>query len=221
MIRFKCPHCVRGITAPDASAGKQARCPGCKAPLQVPSAARPAPQSRAADEADEAIAEVPRGRSTPGRPKPNPAAVRPRATARPKPPAEEEYGFEIVEDEEDVEVIEEAEEVEEVDELEEVEEEEEEEERPRRKRKKRRTGPWATCPHCGERGDARRVGWTLWGGWLGPWLLSHVRCGNCGGTYNGKTGKDNTTAIVLYVVVPLAIGIILAAIGAVFEFASR
>ncbi len=35
-IRFACPHCGRGITAPEQAAGRHARCPACKHPLDVP-----------------------------------------------------------------------------------------------------------------------------------------------------------------------------------------
>ncbi len=45
------------------------------------------------------------------------------------------------------------------------------------------------------------MGFTWWGGILGPKILSHVKCGSCGTQYNGKTGKDNTTAIIIYSVV--------------------
>ncbi len=47
----------------------------------------------------------------------------------------------------------------------------------------------------------------MWGGFVGPWLLSHVRCNRCGTCYNGKSGKSNTTAIVLYIVLPLVISL--------------
>lgn len=43
-----------------------------------------------------------------------------------------------------------------------------------------------------------RLHWTWWGGFLGPRLLSHVRCLACGAKYNGRTGKWNGTAVVLY-----------------------
>ena len=39
---------------------------------------------------------------------------------------------------------------------------------------------------------------TWWGGALGPKLLTHVKCNACGNRYNGKTGQDNTTKIVVY-----------------------
>jgi LPXTG-motif cell wall-anchored protein len=32
-------------------------------------------------------------------------------------------------------------------------------------------------------------------------MLSHVECSNCQTRYNGKTGKSNSTAILIYVVV--------------------
>jgi ribosomal protein L32 len=100
-------------------------------------------------------------------------------------------------------------------------EEDEEEDRPRRRRKRRRTGPYATCPNCGERGDAHRVSYTLWGGFVGPWLLTHVRCNNCGTAYNGKTGNYNTTGIVLWVVIPLAITIVAVVFGTLMRLLAK
>src|SRR5205823_3475297 len=89
------------------------------------------------------------------------------------------------------------------------EEEEEEDDRPRKKKKKRR-GEYADCPNCGCRGDATMVGFTWWGGLLGPRLFTHVRCNRCGTCYNGKHGDYNTTRIAIYVAVGMAIGIALA-----------
>jgi hypothetical protein len=35
-IRFTCPSCAAIVNAPDAAAGKKARCPQCKSPVDVP-----------------------------------------------------------------------------------------------------------------------------------------------------------------------------------------
>ena len=60
--------------------------------------------------------------------------------------------------------------------------------------------PYAPCPKC--RATAgEKLKFTWWGGILGPKLLTHVKCNACGFKYNGKTGKDNTTNIVIYSVV--------------------
>jgi hypothetical protein len=69
------------------------------------------------------------------------------------------------------------------------------------------------CPKCGSR-DVKPVTWTLWGGALGPRLLNHTRCSNCGTTYNGKSGRPNTNAIVLYnvVIVLIACGCLAACV---------
>lgn len=56
------------------------------------------------------------------------------------------------------------------------------------------------CPKCQSLG-AEQLKFTWWGGAIGPRLLTHVKCANCGTKYNGKTGKDNTTGIVIYSVV--------------------
>lgn len=58
---------------------------------------------------------------------------------------------------------------------------------------------FAPCPSC-RSSTASRVSFTWWGGALGPRLLTHVKCGACGAGYNGKTGRSNTTAIVVYAV---------------------
>jgi len=45
------------------------------------------------------------------------------------------------------------------------------------------------------------VKFTWWGGLLGPKMLSHVKCQQCGLAYNGKSGQSNTTGIVIYAIV--------------------
>jgi len=42
------------------------------------------------------------------------------------------------------------------------------------------------------------MNFTWWGGVIGPRVLTHVKCRRCGHGYNGKTGRDNTTGIVIY-----------------------
>jgi len=64
------------------------------------------------------------------------------------------------------------------------------------------------CPQCGSN-DVKRVGYTWWGGALGPRILNHTKCNACGTTYNGKTGRSNTGGIVLYTVVLLVLAIVL------------
>lgn len=66
----------------------------------------------------------------------------------------------------------------------------------------------APCPRCGAQ-EAQPVGFTWWGGMLGPKLLSHVRCPRCRMEYNGKTGASNTTGIILYQVAGVVIAILL------------
>jgi predicted nucleic-acid-binding Zn-ribbon protein len=59
---------------------------------------------------------------------------------------------------------------------------------------------YAPCPKCRQT-NAEKVSFTWWGGIVGPKMLTHVKCPDCGEKYNGKTGKDNTTGIVVYMVV--------------------
>jgi hypothetical protein len=65
---------------------------------------------------------------------------------------------------------------------------------------------FAPCPSCGNT-FATPVSYTWWGGIIGPKLLSHVTCLRCSTAYNGKSGKSNNTAITVYVLVSLAIGL--------------
>lgn len=59
---------------------------------------------------------------------------------------------------------------------------------------------YAPCPKCNT-AAAEQMSFTWWGGIIGPKILTHVKCRNCGATYNGKTGKDNTTNIIIYSVI--------------------
>jgi hypothetical protein len=58
---------------------------------------------------------------------------------------------------------------------------------------------YVPCPRCGSAPE--KVGFTWWGGVLGPKILTHVKCVGCGYKYNGKSGRDNTTGIVIYSVI--------------------
>jgi hypothetical protein len=80
--------------------------------------------------------------------------------------------------------------------------------RPRRRRRSGQ-GAYADCPNCGCPGYAERVSFTWWGGFLGPAMLTYVRCNECGHCYNGKTGNDNTAGIAIYTIVGVAIGLFL------------
>ncbi len=63
---------------------------------------------------------------------------------------------------------------------------------------------FAPCPKC-QQSNAQQMSFTWWGGLIGPKILTHVKCQTCATTYNGKTGKDNTTNIIIYSVVVLFI----------------
>jgi hypothetical protein len=83
---------------------------------------------------------------------------------------------------------------------------------------------YAPCPQC-RNSAAEKIRFTWWGGILGPKLLTHVKCVSCGKKYNGKTGRENTTGIVIYsvVVAILCLGLVVvmfAALGLIM-FASR
>ena len=59
---------------------------------------------------------------------------------------------------------------------------------------------YAPCPQCNN-SNAQKLNFTWWGGAIGPRILTHVKCNTCGKKYNGKTGGDNTTNIIIYSVV--------------------
>jgi rubredoxin len=73
---------------------------------------------------------------------------------------------------------------------------------------------YVSCPKCG--GPAEKLRFTWWGGILGPKILTHVKCTSCGYRYNGKSGKDNTTGIIIYtaVVAILCLGLVVAMFAA-------
>jgi hypothetical protein len=79
-------------------------------------------------------------------------------------------------------------------------------------RRHRNASGHARCPVCRGDSGASPVGFTWWGGVLGPKLLNHVKCLDCSATYNGKTGKSNQSAIAIYMIVTT--GIVLAIIAA-------
>ncbi len=65
-----------------------------------------------------------------------------------------------------------------------------------------------TCPRC-KSTSVHRPGFTWWGGAIGPRLLSHAVCKQCGFGYNYKTGKSNSTAIGVYFGVVFVLAIII------------
>ena len=62
------------------------------------------------------------------------------------------------------------------------------------------------CPVCGGV-KVKRIKWTMWGGALGPKLFNHVKCAQCKTAFNHKTGKPNTTAIITYILISVAVGL--------------
>jgi hypothetical protein len=72
----------------------------------------------------------------------------------------------------------------------------------------RGAGAFAPCPNCGGT-LATKVGFSWWGGLLGPKLLSHVKCANCRTKYNGQTGHYNTLGIAVYLGGCLVLGVVI------------
>ena len=73
------------------------------------------------------------------------------------------------------------------------------------------TLPFAPCPQCGN-SFASKIGFTWWGGVVGPAILNHVKCCRCGSAYNGKTGKSNAVGIAIYIAIGTVIGIAILAV---------
>jgi hypothetical protein len=233
MIKFKCPHCGKEVSAGDEHAGKKGRCPGCKELFVIPAGsakAAPSVERRtppAADDEDDAppkkkkyeeddleVVEEPKSRAGAKSAKHRPDEDDEEAIAeapRKKRPSRDDEDDEAVADVPRKKRLARDDDDEDDDRPRKKrgrddEDDEDEDDRPRKKRKKRR-GAYADCPSCGCRGDASMVGFTWWGGIIGPRLFSHVRCNRCGTCYNGKTGDYNTTKIAIYVGASSVIGI--------------
>ena len=69
-------------------------------------------------------------------------------------------------------------------------------------------GRYRPCPSCGGV-NVKKVGFTWWGGVLGPALFCHCKCAACGTTFNGKTGRSNNTAIAIYTAVGFGVAILI------------
>jgi hypothetical protein len=69
----------------------------------------------------------------------------------------------------------------------------------------------AKCPKCGAQ-SASKVGYTWWGGAVGPRLFKVVQCNQCRTRYNGRTGGKLTMIIVGYQVVVLLVLVVLWAV---------
>jgi hypothetical protein len=65
----------------------------------------------------------------------------------------------------------------------------------------------APCPKCQAR-SASKVGFTWWGGAIGPRIFSVVKCQSCGTQYKGKTGKKLTLTIIVYQLVAVVVLIV-------------
>jgi hypothetical protein len=209
-IRVICKVCKATIKAPDQLAGKKVKCPKCANALVVP-----------AQEEDEEFAPVEimpdeRIRETPSK----------KSKSRSR---HEDEDDEEEDDRDDHRHRVRAErdddrrrrDRDDEDRRSRVREEDEDDRRRSRKRSRDEDedeednrGPrFKPCPQCKARG-AKRVLWTAWGSFYGPAMFSHVRCPECGYCYNGKTGRSNLLAAIIFVSVPL-IGII-GIIGGIF-----
>lgn len=62
------------------------------------------------------------------------------------------------------------------------------------------------CPKCGSE-FTEPVKYTWWGGMLGPKILHHTKCNECGYRFNSKTRQSNKTGIIIYTIVSFAIAL--------------
>jgi hypothetical protein len=56
------------------------------------------------------------------------------------------------------------------------------------------------CPRC-QNTHCSTPKYTWWGGFLGPKIIPHVKCGGCGYSFKPTTGQPITGAIIIYSVV--------------------
>lgn len=76
---------------------------------------------------------------------------------------------------------------------------------------------YVPCPNCSS-SNIQKITFTWWGGLLGPKLFNHVKCQNCGTTFNGKSGKSNATPIAIYTGIGLIIAAVLVYVWIVYRF---
>jgi hypothetical protein len=69
-----------------------------------------------------------------------------------------------------------------------------------------------TCPKCAADVEPLPVGFTWWGGFVGPKMLKHVECPACHARFNGETGTSNEGAIRLYIAI-ITLAVIMVMIG--------
>ncbi len=74
-------------------------------------------------------------------------------------------------------------------------------------------GPhYAACPWCGNHA-ASSIMFTWWGGFLLTLMNNCVKCSNCFGHYNGKTGSKLVTAIAVGIGIRILVFVLLMSIA--------
>jgi hypothetical protein len=68
--------------------------------------------------------------------------------------------------------------------------------------------PGRACPRC-QNPAVSKPSFTWWGGFLGPKIIDHLKCGRCGFAFNPRTSQAITGAIVIYSVVVGVIAFVL------------
>lgn len=63
------------------------------------------------------------------------------------------------------------------------------------------------CPGCGDTTARKRVMFTWWGGFVGPWLIGHVICRQCGTGFSERTGKSTATAVAVAITIAVVLAV--------------
>jgi hypothetical protein len=193
---LKCPGCQSPLRIREEYAGKQLKCPRCthvmSVPSEAPAGAEAVPHAAAPPPARLREDIQPRDRKKPPPLPPDDAF----GEGEPPPPPARVLPRRDEEDDRD--------------------DDRDDDRGRRRDRVAYRPCPRCSCP------DVSRVVWTFWGSFYGPAMFHHVRCRDCGYTYNGKTGRSNVIPAIFFVTIPaLLIAVILGGLTLVLISAFR
>jgi hypothetical protein len=170
---LKCPGCQSPLRIRAEYAGKQLKCPRCTHLIAIPANLVSLDKVAAEPPAEEPPPPPPREEIKPVRKAPRPAPAE-QAIEEGEPPPVPRGRRRRDDDYEDDD---------------------------RDDRRGRKRFAYKPCPRC-KGTDATKVVWTFWGSFYGPAMFNHVRCDNCGATYNGRTGRSNVIPAIIFVTIP-------------------
>jgi hypothetical protein len=196
MIQFLCPHCSFKITAGESVAGQAAQCPLCEKSLIVPNATqKESPPLPPVD--DVALAEPVDALPADDYLRSGRRDTDTRDTEHPGLANREARDY--------------------IEDLSRPRRQDEDDDEYRVQRRPCRRGLYADCPQCHAPGDATKVSFTWWGGFIGPAIINCVRCRQCGTQYNGTRGDYNGMRILIYQLVGAGIVVGFFLLGNVFN----